>query len=118
MATSDFEVLISSNIRDSFAVAVGDYIKLANTDREFKITGFTEDSNFNTLPVVYGKREMLSAVMMSYDTSKTEKDTNSRPTPNMPDRVSFLTVKDESLLNYAELQDDLIYVDIDNVINY
>lgn len=117
MVSEDFEVLISSNIRDSFEVEVGDFIKLSNAKQEFKITGFTEDSNYNTLPVVYGKREMLSAVMMSYDTSKTENDTNSRPTPNMPDRVSFLTVKDESLLNYAELQDDLIYVDLDNVIN-
>lgn len=117
MATSDFEVLISSNIRDSFAVAVGDYIKLANTDREFKITGFTEDSNFNTLPVVYGKREMLSAVMMSYDTSKTENDANSRPTPNMPDRVSFLVVKDESLLNFTGLENDVLYVDVDTIIN-
>lgn len=116
MLNEDFDILISSNIRNSFDVEVGNYIKLSNTGREFKIVGFTDDSNYNTIPVVYGKREMLSIKMMNYDTSNNN-DVNSRPTENMPDRISFIIVKDKGMLNSLDSFEDLTYVDTDTIIN-
>lgn len=113
----DFEVLISANIRNEFDVKIGDVIKISDTKREFVISGFTEDSNFNTIPVVYGKREMVSDIMMNYNTSSTLEDANTKPTPNMPKRVSFVLIENEADIDPNILGDDLIYVDNKEIIN-
>lgn len=114
---SDFEVLISSSIRDKEDVVLGDEITISNTNRVFKVVGFTEASNFNTVPVVYGKREMVSELMMNFDTTNTQHDANTSPTVNMPDRLSFVVVKDQSKLELETLPEGLIYTDIDAIIN-
>lgn len=113
----DFDVLVTGNIRDKMEVNIGDYIEISNTKRKFKIVGFTEDSNYNTAPVVYGKRQMVSNMMMSYDTSKSKADANTTPTVNMPDRVSLVLVKDLDELNKTLIPDDLVISDLDAIIN-
>ncbi len=116
LAQDDFEVMVSSNIRDEFEVEVGDLIIISNTKREFTVTGFTEDSNYNTVPVVYANKEMVSEMMMNYDTSSTQNDANSTATPNMPNRISFILVKDRSQIDLSNLDDELRYIDIDTLI--
>lgn len=109
-STNDFEVVISQNIKDKYDVKIGDEIVVSNTKRVFTISGFTQNSNYNTVPVVYGKLEMVSELMMNYNTSSSKNDANSMPTPNMPQRASFIIVKDESKLNNLTLDDSLIYL--------
>lgn len=115
--TSDFEVLVSLSIKDKQDVSIGDLITISNTQREFKIVGFTQDSNYNTVPVVYGKRQMLSDVMMNFNTSTTQEDANTTPTANMPDRISFLVIKDKEKLDLDSLPEGLVYTDINTIIN-
>lgn len=103
--SSEYDITISSNIRDEYDVEIGDVIELSDTGRTFTIVGFTENSNYNTQPVAYGHREMVSQVMLSYDTSETYNDTQSSATPMMPERVSaFLVSDEESLPNEALLK--------------
>lgn len=112
----DFDVLISNNIKDKHQVEIGDKIKISSTKREFTIKGFTEDSNYNTLPVVYGKSDMVSQVMMNFDTSNSTENVNSSATENMPKRISFILVKDKNELNMKLYQDDLIYISLEDLI--
>lgn len=111
----DFELLISSNIRDAYEVSLGDTLKISDTKREFTIVGFTEDSNYNTLPVVYGKRKMVSNLMMNFDTSN--HDANSAPTQSIPDRISFILIKDKELLELTSIPDELVFVDTEVLID-
>lgn len=116
-ATDDFEILISHNIKEKYDVKVGDILKLSDTKREFTIKGFTENSNYNTVPVVYGNRDMISNLMLNYDTSSTQQDANTSATPNMPERISLVLVKDESKLNMSDINDELVYVDMNVIID-
>lgn len=113
----DFEVVISANIKDKYDVKLGDEIIVSNTKRTFIISGFTENSNFNTIPVVYGKLEMVSDLMMSYNTSSTKHDANSVATPNMPKRASFILVKEANSLETLNLDEDLVFLDSTSLID-
>lgn len=116
---SDFEVILSNNIKNDLPLELGDEIVLSQSKRKFKVVGFTEDSNFNTSPVVYAKREMVSQAMMQYDTSETLNDTQSSPTIMMPKQISAIIVNDkEALINERDLSTlDLEYLNIDEFIN-
>ncbi len=112
----DFEVVISANIKDKYDVNLGDEIVISDTKRKFTISGFTEDSNFNTIPVVYGKLDMVSDLMMSYNTASTKNDANSVATPNMPKRASFILVKEVDRLDTLALDETLVFLDTDSLI--
>ncbi len=117
IVSQDFEILISANIKEQYDVKVGDTLKISDTKREFTIKGFTDNSNYNTVPVVYGKQDMISNLMMNYDTSTTQQDANTSATPNMPKRISFVLVKDEAKLNVSDISEELVYIDIKTLIN-
>lgn len=93
--TGDHEITLSGNLRDEVDVKLGDTIRVAATDREFKVVGFTENSNFNTIPVGYVKLEMASQAMMIYRTNDAEIDAVATPTPKMPTRFSGVVVTDD-----------------------
>lgn len=108
------DVVVSNNIKKDVDIDIGDTIKVSSSDLEFKVVGFTEDSNYNTVPVVYAKRQLVSEAMMMYNTSN-DSDEITSPTPNMPNRVSALITYeaiDQSLLNSKEL----VYIDINDFI--
>ncbi|HHX52781.1 MAG TPA: ABC transporter permease [Erysipelothrix sp.] len=110
------EALISQNIKDRLKVELGDTIELLTTGRQFTITGFTEDSNYNTRPVIYVEQAMASAAMAMYTTGDQEYDAISTPTPNMPNRVSGVLTSD--IVDQSILDDyDLQYLEIDTFIN-
>ncbi len=109
-----FEVVVSKNIKQDVEVSLGDSVKISSTGMIFKIVGFTEDSNYNTVPVVYAKKDLVSDAMMIYSTDK-ESDISSSPTPNMPNRVSALVTYEP--INQETLDElELVYIDIDSFI--
>lgn len=114
LSEESLEIVVSNNIKKDVDVNLGDHIKISSSDMNFKIVGFTQNSNYNTVPVVYAKRELVSDAMMIYSTDK-DSDIITSPTPNMPDRVSALVsfaVIEQSVLDPY----DLVYIDIDDFI--
>lgn len=75
------EVLASASLRDEDGVEIGDKIVLSMNDREFKVTGFTEESKFNVASVIYTDLEMASPVMMSFIPEEQEQEETD---PNAP----------------------------------
>lgn len=110
------EVIISSNIKETTNISLDSTLKVSSTGREFKVVGFTEDSNFNTVPVAYVNRDMASSAMMTYTTGNDSVDASATPTPNMPKRVSailtFEAISQDTLDEY-----DLVYIPIDTFIS-
>ena len=47
------EVVIEKSLSEKEGFAIGDTIKIANSDTELKIVGYTEKSRFNVAPVIY-----------------------------------------------------------------
>lgn len=114
--TSSSEIALSNNFKDTQSVEIGDVITSAKTGREFTLVGFTENSNFNTVPVAYVSQEMATQAMMMYTVGDKEIDAIASPTPNMPNRVSAIVTYetiDEARLN----EYDLIYLNMDEFIN-
>lgn len=58
------EVLASISLKEEEEIDIGDTILLSMNDREFTITGFTEEAKFNVAPVIYTDLEMASAAIM------------------------------------------------------
>lgn len=113
---NDHEIAISNNLKNDTDIKLGDTVKNASTNREFKVVGFTEDSNYNVVPVGYVTRDMASQAMMLYKTDDPEVDAMATPTPNMPTNVSALVVKDD--LDPSALDgSDLEYVGIEDFID-
>ncbi len=110
------EVVITNNIKEKYSVSVGDKLVLSNTDRVFNISGFTENSNFNTLPVVYGHVDDVSSVILNYDTSLSKLDANASATENMPQRINAVMIKDRSILNEADIPSGLMFVDTESLV--
>ena len=84
------EVVVSQTFEE---LSLGDKITLTSNNRIFEVVGKTEDANYNTLPVIYFDREMVSAEMLMYQSD--EADMTTSGTPNMPKRVSAVLVYDE-----------------------
>ena len=47
------EVVIEKSLSEKEGYSIGDTIKIANSDTELKIVGYTEKSRFNVAPVIY-----------------------------------------------------------------
>lgn len=89
---SDHQIVLSSNIRNEYDIEIGDIVTVSTTNRQFEVVGFTENSNYNTIPVGYVHRDMASQAMMIYSTGDPEADAVSTPTPNMPIRVAGVVI--------------------------
>lgn len=109
------EIVLSSNFKEGTDIEINDVVEIATTGRQFTVVGFTENSNYNTVPVGYVTQEMASQAMMIYTTNDAEADAVSTPTPNMPERISGIIVYDD--INVSALEKtDLAYISIDNFI--
>lgn len=112
----DHEVVLSSNIRDSFDLKIDDTIIIPKIGRSFKVVGFSKNSNYNTVPVGYITQKMASQAMMIYTTGNPDVDLMATPTPNMPNRVSAVLIYDN--VNEFSFNDTkLKYVPINQFIN-
>lgn len=108
------EIVVSNNFKNQVAVKVGDTLTVSSAKRAFTIVGFTEDSNYNTVPVGYAMRDSVSDAMMIYSPS-TEGDVVVTPTPNMPHRVSALISYEK--IEQSRLDDaGLVYIPINDFI--
>lgn len=110
------EITVSYNFKDKVDIQLNDIVTIAKTGRTFKVVGFTENANYNTIPVGYVSQEMASQAMMIYTTNNPQVDAVASPTPNMPARVSAMIVSDEISLKGLEGA-DLEYLPITDFIN-
>lgn len=114
----DFEVIVSTTIREENRVELGDTITAADTGRIFTIVGFTQDANYNTRPVIYATRTMVSQMMMQYATGETSGDPQSSATANMPERISAFVVYDIQGLDEEVLKSsNVMYISIPEFID-
>lgn len=51
--SADNEVIADRSIQEEFNVEIGDTLKIAGSDMEVTVVGFTEDAKFNVAPVLY-----------------------------------------------------------------
>lgn len=85
MPKTQDEVLASVSLRDEDGVEIGDTLVLSMNDREFKVTGFTEEAKYNVSSVIYTDLEMASASMMVFipeeerDEMREEEDPSTQP---------------------------------------
>lgn len=113
---NDYDLILSSNIRDKQKVQLGDKVTLEDNGRVFTVVGFTKNSNYNTIPVAYANLEFVSKEMLMYKTGDASIDASTSPTPNMPKRIAGILVKgpvDEVALK----ENKLLYLPIDTFIN-
>lgn len=112
----DHEITVSDNLKDDVDIHLGDTLTIAATGRKFEVVGFTEDSNYNTIPVGYVNRDMASQAMMLYTTNDPDIDATATPTAKMPTRVSGVVVRgtvDTAQLEYHGLE----YIEMDAFID-
>lgn len=113
---NDHEVVLSSNIRKTLNIKIDDAIIIPKVGRTFKVVGFSENSNYNTIPVGYITQEMASQAMMIYTTGNPDIDLMATPTPNMPKRISAILIYepiDETVL----VNHNLNYIPINQFIS-
>ncbi|SFH52080.1 ABC transporter permease [Pisciglobus halotolerans] len=91
--TNDDEAIADSSLKDD-DVEIGDVIELAGSDKKLTITGFTENAQFNTAPVLY-------TTIASYQEIRFEKADDSEN-----GRISAVVVRDDA--------SDLSDINIDN----
>lgn len=125
--SKETEVLASISLKEENDLQIGDELVLSMNDREFTVTGFTEEAKFNVAPVIYTDLQMASASMMSYreeaakdssqsenksdeskkpkdskDTNKEKVDSVSSATPGVPERIAGVLVHGDSDLQTTD----------------
>lgn len=110
------EIVISSNFKEEIDIKLGDTIKVPKIGREFEVVGFTKNSNYNTVPAAYVRKEMASQAMMIYTTNNPEIDAMATPTPNMPNRVSAVVLYDDVSQDVLD-EYGLVFIPINEFIN-
>lgn len=89
----DYEVVADISLQEEFDLQVGDNLKIAGSDIEVEVVGFTEDAKFNVAPVLY-------STVATYQDVRFEQIDDSAE-----GRISALVVRSESL-DQVELNDD------------
>ena len=106
------EIIVSHNIKKDVEVDLGDWIKLSSSNKSFKIVGFTQDSNYNTVPVVYGDRVSVASALRDSTPEGSDADAVQS---NQPLRysgwIAYDPIDQDSLDDY-----ELVYMDIDSFI--
>lgn len=106
------EIIVSNNIKKDVEVDLGDWIKLSSSKKSFKIVGFTQDSNYNTVPVAYGERASVASALRDSAINGSNADAAQN---NQPLRysgwIAYEPIDQDNLDDY-----DLLYMDIDSFI--
>lgn len=93
-ANDSLEIVVSESIRKTMDLKLGDTVKIARTGRVLTVVGFTEASEYNTVPVAYTSLETASQTMMLYTTGDEDVDAQAEPTPYTPSRINAIVVYD------------------------
>ncbi|CAM3685122.1 ABC transporter permease [Erysipelothrix urinaevulpis] len=112
---SENEIIISSNIRNEIDIKLNDTVIVAKSKRQFKVVGFTQDSNYNTVPVAYVSKKMATQDMLLYEKDDPEIASVASPNTNLHERVSAILIYDSGYTdNFKDT--DLEYINIDDFI--
>lgn len=107
------EVLASENMVKEENISIGDYLILSENNRKFKIVGLSKSAKLFVSPVIYTELDMASSEMMMISEDP-DVDSISSPTPNMPDNISAIVLKEGSDVNLGE---DYVNLTIPEFIN-
>ena len=101
MFTSDDEAVADSSIEEEYGISIGDTIKLAGSDKNLKIVGFTDNARFSVAPVLYTS-------IGAYQEIRFEKEDDSENA-----RINAIVTRGK----IKEVPDDLVATDISKFIN-
>lgn len=101
MFASDDEAVADSSIEEEYGISIGDTIKLAGSDKKFKIVGFTDNARFSVAPVLYTS-------IGAYQEIRFEKEDDSENA-----RINAIVTRGK----IKEVPDDLVATDISKFIN-
>lgn len=110
ISSNESSIVVSSNIRDVLDLEIGDSLYVSQAKRELTITGFTKDSNYNTVPVAYGSNELVSKITMLNMNIDVEDSV-------LSDMTSFLLVNKTDNIDIDQLNDNFVYLELDTLIN-
>lgn len=111
----DNKVLASISLKKENNLKLGDTIKIAQTGKVFTITGFVENSKYNTAAVIYTKLEDASIMkMMLNPNTQTEEVTDALD--KMPKMISALVMKEKDQTYLDSLDDSLTYISTNELI--
>lgn len=102
--TEDYEVIADISLQEEEGVELGDDLKLAGSDIEVTVVGFTENAKFNVAPVLYTTVATFQDVRFE---SIDESDEG---------RISGLVVRNSSVDNINVENDDLVVYSISEYI--
>ena len=98
---NDDEAVGDISLKEEYGLAVGDTVKLAGSDKTFKLTGFTDHAKFNVSPVLY-------TTINAYQEIRFEKEDTSENA-----RINAIVVRGK----ISNLPEDLEQIKISKFIN-
>ena len=102
--SKDYEVIADISLREEEGIELGDDLKLAGSDIEVTVVGFTEDAKFNVAPVLY-------TTVSTYQDVRFEAIDDSDE-----GRISGLVVRNSSVDDIEIENDDLVLYTINEYI--
>lgn len=100
----DYEVIADISLQEEEGIELGDELKLAGSDIEVEVVGFTENAKFNVAPVLY-------TTVSTYQDVRFENIDDSEE-----GRISGLIIRDENPSQIEIENDDLVQYSIDDYI--
>ena len=91
----DYEVVADISLQEEFGIEIGDVLKMAGSDLEVEVVGFTENAKFNVAPVLYTTVNTYQDVRFGQIDESEE------------GRISAIIARDESFLDIELNNEDL-----------
>lgn len=118
MWSKNGEAVASISLKEEQGLKLGDTIKVAMNNKDFKVVGFTNEAKFNTSPAIYTDLKSASAASMIFTPeekatdesvpkkdkgeSNTSADTTSQATKSAPERVAGAIIYGNEKLDLAK----------------
>ncbi|MGP6139119.1 ABC transporter permease [Jeotgalibaca sp. A127] len=96
----DYQVVADISLQEEFGIGLGDTLKMAGSDLEVEVVGFTENAKFNVAPVLYTTVNTYQDVRFGQVDDSEE------------GRISALVVRDDALSEFDLENDDLRFYSI------
>lgn len=105
---NDDEIVISKSLQEKEDLKTNDKINITNLDKVFKIVGITEESDYNTAPLVYIDRKTASVPMMMFGKEIPQN-------AEISEKFTALIIQDKK--DIEELDDSLEFIPLDEFID-
>lgn len=86
--TSD-EVIVDKSIQNKYSVSLGDKLKTVTNNKDYTIVGFTENSQFNTQPIVFTSIENVQGMKFGMSNQESAEQINAVVVRGINDQSSL-----------------------------